>query len=122
MADRHLVLWDGECAFCGRAISSLEKRDLTGRMEFIAYQQAPTPPMTDELREACERSVHVVRTDGSILRGGRAALFVLDQLGWRRTAGLLGYPPAIWLVELAYAIVARNRHFFGRFLFRSEPV
>lgn len=76
--------------------------------------------MTPELRAACRRAVHVVTSGGEVLRAGRAALFVLERIGWGRWARLLALPPFVWGVELAYWIVARNRSFFGRFLFRKE--
>jgi hypothetical protein len=45
----------------------------------------------------------------------------LDETHWHSSAvRLAGRRPFIWLVELGYWIVARNRPFFGRFLFRSE--
>jgi predicted DCC family thiol-disulfide oxidoreductase YuxK len=76
--------------------------------------------MTEELHRACARAVHVVRRDGTVMRAGRATLYVLEGLGWRWTGRLLSLPPLVWLVELGYRVVARNRRFFGRFLFRSE--
>jgi len=76
--------------------------------------------MNEELYRACARAVHVVRRDGTLLRAGRATLYVLEGLGWRWTARLLSVPPFVWLVELGYWVVARNRSFFARFLFRGE--
>jgi len=66
--------------------------------------------------------VHVITTEGKVLRAGRASLYVLERLGWGAFARFLTYPPMIWLVELGYFIVARNRRFFGRFLFRSREL
>ena len=76
--------------------------------------------MTPRLRQACARAVHVITPDGRVLRAGRAALCVLEQVGWRRTAAVLSQPPLIWAVEIGYRLVADNRPFFGRFLFREE--
>ncbi len=76
--------------------------------------------MTDELRRACAEAAHVVRPDGTTLKAGRASLHVAAGLGWRRTARLLSLPPLVWLVELGYYLVARNRSFFSRFFFRRE--
>ena len=73
--------------------------------------------MTDALRRACAHAVHVVTARGEVIRAGRAALHVLDRIGFRRTAAVLSIPPLVWLVELGYRIVARNRSFFGRFPF-----
>lgn len=76
--------------------------------------------MTPALRVACEKAVHVLLPDGTILRAGRAALTVLESLGWKRTARLLLCPPFLWGVEIGYWIVAHNRPFFASFLFTRE--
>jgi hypothetical protein len=39
---------------------------------------------------------------------------VLAETGHPWLARILGLPPLVWLVELGYAIVARNRSFFSR--------
>jgi predicted DCC family thiol-disulfide oxidoreductase YuxK len=90
-------------------------------LEFLPYQRALDPPVDDELRAACERAMHVVTPSGEVLRAGRGSLFVLAQLDvapWLMR--LAAAPPFLWIVELGYLIVARNRSFFGRFLFRRE--
>jgi hypothetical protein len=76
--------------------------------------------MTPALKEACRRAVHVVTSSSQTLRGGRASLFIAEQLGYRRLARLLRIPPIVWAVELGYRIVAGNRPFFSRFLFRRS--
>ena len=86
----------------------------------MPYQEAPEPPMTPPMRLACARAVHVVTPKGEVLRAGRAALFVLEHTGWPTFARVFRVPPLLWAVELGYRIVARNRRFFGRFLFRTD--
>jgi predicted DCC family thiol-disulfide oxidoreductase YuxK len=113
---RHLLLWDGACGFCRRAIEAVALRDREKRFEIVPYQQASGPPMTPQLAAACERAVHVLTADGQLLRAGRASLFVLGEIGHPWLAGLLGLPPFIWFVELGYATVARHRSFFSRLL------
>jgi predicted DCC family thiol-disulfide oxidoreductase YuxK len=76
--------------------------------------------MTPALAVACSRAIHVVKADGTVLRAGRAVLFIHEQLGWGWRARLLAKPPFIWLVELGYRIVASHRSFFSRFFFREE--
>jgi predicted DCC family thiol-disulfide oxidoreductase YuxK len=76
--------------------------------------------MTPALYAACEQAVHVVKDDGTVLRAGRATLFILENIGWRWAARLLLLPPFLWFVELGYALVARNRPFFSRFVFTKE--
>ena len=116
--DAHLVLWDGDCGFCGRAIAWLQRKDRQHRFQFVRYQEAPSPPMTPELYRACGEAVHVIDRQGSIRRGGRAMLFILEQEGWGPIARFLSLPPFIWFVELAYRFVATNRSWFSRFFFR----
>jgi hypothetical protein len=90
------------------------------RLKVVPYQEAPSPPMTRDLREACARAIHVVRADGRVLRAGRACLHIFDRIGYRLTARVCGLPPLVWAVELGYWIVASNRSFFARFLFTRE--
>ena len=119
-AQRHRVLWDGDCVFCGRAARWCQRKDVDGRLELIAYQRVPSPPMTDDLRRACADALHVLCKDGTVLRAGRALLFALGELGYPRTARLFARVPLIWAVEVFYFGVARHRRFLSRFLFRGE--
>jgi predicted DCC family thiol-disulfide oxidoreductase YuxK len=119
-ASKSLVLWDGDCAFCRRGVRWFEDRDVGERMQMTPYQEAPSPPMTPELAAACDRALYVVHPDGTMTRAGRAILFMLGAVGYPRTARVLGWPPLVWLVELGYWLVARNRHIASRLLFTSE--
>ena len=113
---RHRVVWDGECGFCRRCVGWIRARDRDGLFETVPYQELPSPPMTPELEAACADAVHVLAADGARLRAGRAVLFVTERLGWRWTSRLLRLPPMVWLVEIAYRLVARNRRLVSRLL------
>lgn len=117
---RSLVLWDGECGLCARAVRWARVHDEQEQLAFISYQEVPAPPMTPELAAACARAVHLVTPDGQVLRAGRASLAVLSHTGWPRLARAGSAPPLRWGVEAGYALVARNRRLFSRFLFREE--
>lgn len=117
-ADRHWIVWDGDCGFCARAVRWALARDQGGQFAAVPYQEAPSPPMTPDLRAACRAAVHVRTTDGRWLRGGCACLFVLERVGWPRAARVARVPPLVWLVEAGYAVVALNRGFFSRLLVR----
>ncbi len=93
-------------------------------MVLVAFQEAPSPPMTPELREACRKAMHVLTADGELLRAGRAALFVFERTTapWRLLARIARvFPPVRWGVELGYLTVANNRPFFARLLLRGKP-
>lgn len=75
--------------------------------------------LSAELRSACARSIHLVHPDGRMERGGLAVLSILQALGWWWVLPFR-WPPMIWVVELMYRVVARNRLFFSRFLFTNR--
>jgi hypothetical protein len=77
--------------------------------------------MTPALRAQARKAVQVITAEGHQLSAGRAILFALEEIEWHPSlVRLLGRRPFIWAVELGYWIVAHNRSFFGRFLFRAE--
>lgn len=119
MNTRHWVFWDGECGICGQSVQWICRRDKHGLFQVMPYQTAPEPPMTPELREACRHAMHVVTGDGQVYRAGRATLFVLERLGWVMAARWLALPPMIWLFEIAYRLIANNRHRLSR-LFKAK--
>ena len=76
--------------------------------------------MTPALREQARKAVQVITAEGLQLSAGRAILFALKEVDWHPSIiRLAGRRPFIWLVEFGYWIVAHNRTFFGRFLFRA---
>lgn len=65
--------------------------------------------MHPELYVACQSAVHVHTVDGKQMRAGRAALFILGELGFSYITRIAVLPPFIWCVELGYRWVARYR-------------
>jgi predicted DCC family thiol-disulfide oxidoreductase YuxK len=94
------------------------RRDTGRAFSAMPYQEAPSPPMTPALRAACARAFHILTPEGEVLRGGRAALYVLRTLQHPVLAAVLAVPPLVWAVELCYWLVARNRRLVSRVLFR----
>ncbi len=115
---KHLILWDGDCGFCRRSVNWLLANDRYGRLRAQPNQQAE---ISDDLRAACQKSVHVIKGDGEILRGGRAVLFCGQQTRWHQLARIGMWPVFLPFIEIGYAIIARNRGVFSRFLFAREP-
>ena len=71
------------------------------------------------LHHACNDAVHVAKSDGELLRAGKASLFILTHTRWPRLGALAARRPFIWLVELGYWILARNRMLFSRVMFKK---
>ncbi len=116
--ERHQIYWDGECGLCRHFAQWVERKDAKGvrRFDLVPFQDAPDPPMDPAHREANRRAVHVYTRDGRWLRAGRSVLFVLSHLGpgWKVLAAVGRIPPFIWIVELGYVLVARNRGLVAR--------
>jgi predicted DCC family thiol-disulfide oxidoreductase YuxK len=113
---KHLVLWDGECGFCCRSVQWLQKQDRYNALKFQPNQEAD---ISDELRRACQDAVHVVKSDGEVLKAGRAMLFCGQFTRWHQLARIGQWPIFLPFVELGYALVAKNRLLFSKILFRS---
>jgi len=113
------IFWDGECRFCGRCVSwSLARAG--EQLQAIPYQRAAVPPMSDALRLACRRAVHLQHPDGRLEKAGRACLSVLELIGYKRLAYWGRRRPFIWCIELGYWFVAHNRRLFSHLFFRHQ--
>ncbi|BCM89624.1 hypothetical protein IAD21_01471 [Abditibacteriota bacterium] len=117
MPNKHLVLWDGECGFCRRCTVWLRKQSRYDSLQFCPYQEAD---LTPELREECSKSIHVIKTDGEILKGGRAAMFLGRFTRWNRLARMGEWPIFLPFVEIGYSIVANNRMVFSKLMMKAE--
>lgn len=102
----------------------VRRRDTQNELEMIPSQEAgqsiAAVRVTPQLREDFKRALYVFTAEGQTLRAGRAAMFLLERTGWGGgwLPRLLARPPFIFFVELGYKLVASNRGFFSRFLFR----
>lgn len=114
---KHRVLWDGECDFCRRSVEWIGRHDRAGALEFQANQDAEISP---QLRAACQESVHVIQTNGEILKAGRAMLFCLRFTRWHRLARIGEWPLILPFIEIGYAWVARHRGLVSRWIFVDE--
>lgn len=108
------LLYDGDCDFCREWATWLTFHDRERRFRICPWQVVAGPPMTPLLRIQAQRAVQIVTSDGRQLAGGRAALFALQEVGWHpNLVALLERRPLVWLVDVAYRIVAANRPRFG---------
>ena len=111
-----VVLFDGECNLCNRAVQFVLRRDRRARFRFASLQSpagrrllagiALPTPLPD--------SIVLLEAGRAFLRSG-AALRIARGLGWpwRLFAALLLVPRP--LRDWAYDVVARHRHrWFGR--------
>jgi predicted DCC family thiol-disulfide oxidoreductase YuxK len=117
---QHWVLWDGACDFCAWSIAQLRRRDTQGRFRIAPFQSAPPELLERTTGRALQRGVHVFTADGRVLRGGRAVLFIGEQLGYGWLTRPLSLLPMVWGVEGVYWLIARLRGKISRWLRISD--
>jgi predicted DCC family thiol-disulfide oxidoreductase YuxK len=117
---QHWLIWDGECGFCRECVLWVQKRDTRQRFYAVAFQTAPSPPMTTALLEQSRHTVQVVTVDGQIFSAGEACAFVLQEIGYQKLGSIMRLWGLRTIVEWGYRRVARNRDFFGRIIFGKK--
>lgn len=113
----HWLLWDGDCGFCRECVRWVGEHDPDARFHAIAFQNAPSPPMTDDLRAKCREAVQVVSWDGTVYSAGTACAFVLEQIGYSRLGRFMQWRAIRPIVEWGYRRVANNRDLVGWLVF-----
>ncbi|HWM23869.1 MAG TPA: lipase maturation factor family protein [Chthoniobacterales bacterium] len=118
-----LLIFDGDCHFCRRWIERW--RELTaGAVEYAPFQEV-AERFPEIPREAFDRSVQFIETDGTVFSGAEA---VFRSLGHKRRRRWLIWcyervPGFAAITETAYRLVARNRRaasFFTRLLWGQD--
>lgn len=106
-----LLLFDGECALCSRAVRFILRRDRRGRLRFAPLQSAlGEAVLIGAGLDPAELSTMVLRTeDGRVLVRSDAVLAVAGDLTWPWSwTPVLRWVPR-WLRDGAYRAVARYR-------------
>ena len=112
MADGRLVLvYDGECEFCGRLARWVERSDWRRR---VIVRPSQEPGLIEGLGltpAEVGRAAWAVEPGGRKFEGAAAINRVLRELGggWRLAASLYGVAPMGWLEDAYYRRVARRR-------------
>lgn len=116
-ADRHVVLYDGECSLCTFQMKVLTWLDWCNRIRLVPIDDPETGRIAPTLsREVLEEALHCVSLDKRIYRGARCIRFVGLRLPLLAPVALvLWLPGVIWIAEKIYAWVSRNRHLLSRF-------
>ncbi len=115
-----LLIYDGGCGFCNRAVRTAARLDGSGRVRFAAFQECADAELAalGLSRADCERRLRFAIPGGRVWGGALAVnRFLLAARpggvgGWLLRAGAIlafAVPPLLALEALAYEVVARNR-------------
>jgi predicted DCC family thiol-disulfide oxidoreductase YuxK len=107
-----LLLWDGDCGFCKRMLSVLQKVAL--RPVVAKPFQEVAAELPEEVLAWTGRQMHWVRPDGSIVGGSQAMIEALEASDHNVISGALESLPLRAFTWLAYRLVAGNRGVAGK--------
>ena len=112
----HLVLYDDECPLCIFQMKVLSWLDWRGALALVPLSdpraQAAAPQL---VREDLLEAIHCVTPEGAVYRGARALRFVGLRLPLLvPVALLLWIPGVIYLAEIIYRLISRNRLLLSR--------
>ncbi len=118
-----LVIFDGECGVCLKALAYLQGKDTRGRLAFLPYQSADLPKLSPGLTaDKASKAVYLITPAGNRYAGARAVFATMRELpgvwGW---AGTVWFSlPLAWLAEPLYQILARHRSHVSKWLGLTE--
>lgn len=112
----HLVLYDDECPLCIFQMKVLSWLDWRGVLALVPLSdpraQAAAPQL---VREDLLEAIHCVTPEGAVYRGARALRFVGMRLPLLVPVALLLWTPGvIYLAEIIYRLISRNRLLLSR--------
>jgi predicted DCC family thiol-disulfide oxidoreductase YuxK len=118
---RLTVLFDADCGFCQWSREVIARLDRGRAVRFVplasAATEVPGAPSVATLR----RSMHLVTQTGEWVTGGEAWLRIMALVPVLWPLAFLARLPVLHrLVEPTYAVIARDRHRFGRLVGRSS--
>lgn len=114
-----VLIYDGECSVCLKAVEWVRDRSLPGAFEFLSCHSEELSKQFPSIEKAaCLQAMHLVLPDGTVLVGERAMPEIFRRLPrYRWCASLFRFPGAAFLSRLFYRLFAKNRHHFDKITF-----
>lgn len=114
--DRLIVLYDADCGVCRLTVRALRMLDWRRRLAFMPLQRFTGSP-GDPTRRRLLWALHVRDGRGRWYRAGDAMLRIAAELPVLVPPSIIGRLPGMSRpVEVAYRLVADNRHVISRVL------
>jgi predicted DCC family thiol-disulfide oxidoreductase YuxK len=107
-----ILIYDGQCPICMKAVRWVKKRMLPGSIDLMACQSPERRKKYPDMPEAqCMEAMQFVLPDGRTTAGAEALPHILRRMrGWRWLARFLELPGIRHLSPRVYRWVARNRY------------
>lgn len=109
--EKPVLIYDGECPVCGKAVEWIRARSDRDAFEFLSCHSHDLTRRFPSIDKAtCLQAMHLVLPDGTVLIGERAIPEILKQLhGYRWLACLFRLPGAGILSRVFYRWFAKRR-------------
>jgi predicted DCC family thiol-disulfide oxidoreductase YuxK len=104
-----VLVFDGWCGFCTRAVAALLRRDRHERVRALPLQGTGVLELAGLTREAAMREAWWLAADGTRRSGAAAMLAAFSAATGIPVAGLLVLPGATWVADRCYRWVAEHR-------------
>jgi len=109
------MLYDGQCPLCSREVTWLQRRNLTGAVDFEDISDPLFDPAKYGLTmEQAIGAMHAVTPDGGVLKGVDVFVEVYQHCGLTWISKMLAFRPTRPAVNLLYRMFARVRPWFSR--------
>lgn len=108
---KHTVLYDSDCSLCTFQMKVITWLDWFDRVELLPIKDERAAAMAPDLtREDLLEAIHCVTPEGKRYRGARAIRFLSMRMPLAVPVALfLWIPGVIWVAEVMYMWVSRNR-------------
>ena len=116
MLERPVIIYDGECRFCRWSVDRVRQRDHAGAFEYLPRQQPGIEARFPVLAVSdFNTGLRFIDTEGTVHVGADGVYQTYRRLRpYHLLAWLYRVPGLTQLFRLGYAVIARNRHRFGR--------
>jgi len=116
-AQKHIVIFDGECGVCQFFKEKAESRDFNQQLKFIPFQTADLGNLSPGLsEEMAAKSIYFIHISGERFQGAEAFFEVMKRLKgiWSILGRIFALPLFAYIAEPFYRIFARNRMHISR--------
>ena len=113
---RPIVLYDGECPVCCRALTALsflDRGDRIARLDATSLRAIPLMATISPARRG--RTVHVLKATGHVKHGGDAVILLLAMLYCDRLSTNLQRWPVTWTIRASYLLFVALRRYLKTF-------
>ncbi len=114
--EEQVIVYDGECRFCQWSIRRIQRLDSLDQFEYLPRQAEGVEARFPRLAESDFNTGLRFVVDGGDIRVGADAVYEIYRRipRFRPVAWLYRVPVLHQVFRMCYALIARNRHWFGR--------